>query len=381
MFIGVPKEIKVHEYRVGLTPDSAREFIAHGHKVVVESKAGAGINKSDDDYRAVGASIAADAAEVFATAEMIVKVKEPQAAERKMLRPGQILFTYLHLAPDPDQTRDLVQSGAIAIAYETVTDDQGGLPLLAPMSQVAGRLSIQAGAYCLERAHGGKGILLGGVPGVAAAKVVILGGGVVGENAIMLALGMGADVTVLDRKVDVLGRLSRQFGSALRTVYSTRAAIEEYVLSSDMVIGAVLVVGAEAPKLVTAQMVEAMKPGSVLVDVAIDQGGCFETSHPTTHADPTYVVDDIVHYCVANMPGAVPITSTYALNNVTLPYALALADKGYKRALSDNPNFRNGLNVCDGKVTYRAVADELNYQFVDPATLLRTHSPEETTAA
>ena len=381
MFIGVPKEIKVHEYRVGLTPYSVREFIAHGHKVVVETKAGAGINKSDDDYRAVGASIAADAAEVFSTAEMIVKVKEPQAAERKMLRPGQTLFTYLHLAPDPEQTRDLVQSGAIAIAYETVTDDQGGLPLLAPMSQVAGRLSIQAGASCLERAHGGKGILLGGVPGVAAAKVVILGGGVVGENAIMLALGMGADVTVLDRKVDVLGRLSRQFGSALRTVYSTRAAIEEYVLASDMVIGAVLVVGAEAPKLVTAQMVEAMKPGSVLVDVAIDQGGCFETSHPTTHADPTFIIDEIVHYCVANMPGAVPITSTYALNNVTLPYALALADKGYKRALLDNPNFRNGLNVCDGKVTYRAVADELGYEFVDPATLLRTHSPKETTAA
>jgi alanine dehydrogenase len=370
MLIGVPKEIKVHEYRVGLTPDSAREFISHGHKVIVQSNAGAGINKSDDDYGAVGADIVGDAAEVFAKAEMIVKVKEPQAPERQMLRSGQILFTYLHLAPDPEQTRDLVKSGAICIAYETVTDDQGGLPLLAPMSQVAGRLSIQAGAFCLERAHGGKGILLGGVPGVAAAKVVIIGGGVVGENAIMMALGMGAEVTVLDRTIDVLGRLSRQFGPALRTVYSTRAAIEEYVLAADMVIGAVLVVGAEAPKLVSAAMVRAMKPGSVLVDVAIDQGGCFETSRPTTHADPTYLVDGIVHYCVANMPGAVPITSTYALNNVTLPYALALADKGYKRALLENPDFRNGLNVCDGKVTYRAVADELGYEFVDAATLL-----------
>jgi alanine dehydrogenase len=371
MLIGVPKEIKVHEYRVGLTPDSVREFTSHGHRVIVESNAGAGINSSDDDYKAVGAEIAGDAAEVFAKAEMVVKVKEPQAPERKMLRPGQILFTYLHLAPDPEQTRDLVESGAICIAYETVTDDQGGLPLLAPMSQVAGRLSIQAGAFCLERAHGGKGILLGGVPGVAPAKVVIIGGGVVGENAIMMALGMGAEVTVLDRKVDVLGRLSRQFGPALRTVYSTRAATEEYVLAADMVIGAVLVVGAEAPKLVSAEMVRAMKPGSVLVDVAIDQGGCFETSRPTTHADPTYVVDGIVHYCVANMPGAVPITSTYALNNVTLPYALALADKGYVRALLENPDFRNGLNVCDGKVTYRAVADDLGYEFVDPATLLQ----------
>jgi alanine dehydrogenase len=380
MLIGVPKEIKVHEYRVGLTPDSAREFISHGHKVIVQSNAGAGINKSDDDYRAVGADIVGDAAEVFAKAEMIVKVKEPQAPERQMLRPGQILFTYLHLAPDPEQTRDLVKSGAICIAYETVTDDQGGLPLLAPMSQVAGRLSIQAGAFCLERAHGGKGILLGGVPGVAAAKVVIIGGGVVGENAIMMALGMGAEVTVLDRTVDVLGRLSRRFGSALRTVYSTRAAIEEYVLAADMVIGAVLVVGAEAPKLVSAAMVRAMKPGSVLVDVAIDQGGCFETSRPTTHADPTYLVDGIVHYCVANMPGAVPITSTYALNNVTLPYALALADKGYKRALLENPDFRNGLNVCDGKVTYRAVADELGYEFVDAATLLQSHAPRAVTA-
>jgi alanine dehydrogenase len=381
MLIGVPKEIKVHEYRVGLTPDSVREFTSHGHRVIVESNAGAGISNSDNDYKAVGAEIAGDAAEVFAKADMIVKVKEPQATERKMLRPGQILFTYLHLAPDPEQTRDLVESGAICIAYETVTNDQGGLPLLAPMSQVAGRLSIQAGAFCLERAHGGKGILLGGVPGVAPAKVVIIGGGVVGENAIMMALGMGADVTVLDRKVDVLGRLSRQFGPALRTVYSTRAALEEYVIGADMVIGAVLVVGAEAPKLVSAKMVTAMKPGSVLVDVAIDQGGCFETSHPTTHADPTYVVDGIVHYCVANMPGAVPITSTYALNNVTLPYALALADKGYVRALLENPDFRNGLNVCEGKVTYRAVADDLGYEFVDPATLLQGVAPRVVTAA
>jgi alanine dehydrogenase len=381
MLIGVPKEIKVHEYRVGLTPDSVREFTSHGHRVIVETNAGAGISNSDNDYKAVGAEIAADAAEVFAKADMVVKVKEPQAPERKMLRPGQILFTYLHLAPDPEQTRDLVESGAICIAYETVTDDEGGLPLLAPMSQVAGRLSIQAGAFCLERAHGGKGILLGGVPGVAPAKVVIIGGGVVGENAIMMALGMGADVTVLDRKVDVLGRLSRQFGPALRTVYSTRAAIEEYVIGADMVIGAVLVVGAEAPKLVSAEMVRAMKPGSVLVDIAIDQGGCFETSHPTTHADPTYVVDGIVHYCVANMPGAVPITSTYALNNVTLPYALALADKGYVRALLENPDFRNGLNVCEGKVTYRAVADDLGYEFVDPVTLLQGVAPRVVTAA
>jgi alanine dehydrogenase len=302
---------------------------------------------------------------------MIVKVKEPQAVERKMLREGQILFTYLHLAPDPEQTRDLVDSGAICIAYETVTDGAGGLPLLAPMSQVAGRLSIQAGAWCLERARGGRGILMGGVPGVAPAKVVVLGGGVVGENAIMMALGMGADVAVLDRKVDVLSRLSRQFGPALKTVYSTQAALEAYVLDADLVIGAVLVAGAEAPKLVRAPMLKEMKRGTVLVDVAIDQGGCFETSRPTTHADPIYIVDGIVHYCVANMPGAVPSTSTYALNNVTLPYGLALADKGYARALLDNPNFREGLNVCFGKVTYRAVADDLGYDYTDPATLLQ----------
>ena len=370
MLIGVPKEIKVHEYRVGLTPDGVREFVAHGHDVIVETGAGAGIGRSDSDYSAVGARIAGAAAEIFDRAEMIIKVKEPQAPERKMLKPEQILFTYLHLAPDPDQTRDLVEGGAVCIAYETVVDGNGGLPLLAPMSQVAGRLSIQAGAYALERAHGGKGVLLGGVPGVAPAKVVVIGGGVVGENAIMMALGMGADVTVLDKKVDVLGRLSGRFGSALKTVYATKASLEQYVLEADLAVGAVLVVGAEAPKLVTADMVRRMRRGSVLVDVAIDQGGCFETSKPTTHAEPIYVVDDVVHYCVANMPGAVPSTSTYALNNVTLPYALALADKGYRDALLENPNFREGLNVCRGQVTHQAVAHDLGYAYVDPATAL-----------
>ncbi|MCP5195623.1 MAG: alanine dehydrogenase [Gammaproteobacteria bacterium] len=370
MLIGVPKEIKVHEYRVGLTPDSVREFTVHGHRVLVETNAGVGIGSSDDDYRAAGAQIAATPAEIFAQADMIVKVKEPQVVERQMLRPGQILFTYLHLAPDPDQTRDLVNSGAVCIAYETVTDGQGGLPLLAPMSQVAGRLSIQAGAAALERAKGGRGILLGGVPGVAPAKVVVIGGGVVGENAIYMALGMAADVTVLDHNVGVLARLAYRFGAALKTVYSTKASLEDYVLQADLVIGGVLVAGAEAPKLVTRDMVRRMKSGAVLVDVAIDQGGCFETSHPTTHAEPTYVVDDVVHYCVANMPGAVPNTSTYALNNVTLPYALALADKGYQKALLDNPNFLAGLNVCQGKVTYKAVADDLGYEYVEPRIAL-----------
>ncbi len=370
MRIGVPKEIKVHEYRVGLTPDSVREFTAHGHQVLVETQAGAGIGSSDDDYRAAGAEIAATPADVFSQTEMIVKVKEPQAVERRMLRPGQILFTYLHLAPDPDQTRDLVNSGAICIAYETVTDGHGGLPLLAPMSQVAGRLSIQAGASALERAKGGRGILLGGVPGVAPAKVVVIGGGVVGENAIYMALGMAADVTVLDRNVEVLARLARRFGAALKTVYSTKASLEDYVLQADLVVGGVLVAGAEAPKLVTRDMVRRMKPGSVLVDVAIDQGGCFETSHPTTHAEPTYVVDGVVHYCVANMPGAVPNTSTYALNNVTLPYALMLADQGYRKALLENANFLEGLNVCGGQVTYKAVADDLGYEYVDPRAVL-----------
>jgi alanine dehydrogenase len=371
MNVGVPKEIKNHEYRVGLTPDSVRELVAHGHRVTVEAQAGAGIGCTDEAYRAAGAHIAASAEEVFDRAELVVKVKEPQPGERRMLREGQLLFTYLHLAPDPEQGKDLVRSGAVCIAYETVTDGNGGLPLLAPMSQVAGRMSIQAGAHCLERAHGGKGILLGGVPGVPPARVVVIGGGVVGENAIHMALGMAAQVAVLDRNVDVLGRLARRFGPALTTVYSNKAALEEYVLGADLVIGAVLVVGAGAPKLVTREVVRRMKPGSVLVDVAIDQGGCFETSRPTTHAEPTFVVDGVVHYCVANMPGAVPRTSTYALNNVTLPYALALADKGYQAALLENPSFRLGLNVCRGAVTHKAVAEHLGYEYVDPARALR----------
>jgi alanine dehydrogenase len=370
MLIGVPKEIKNHEYRVGLTPASVQEFKAHGHDIIVESLAGAGIGASDDDYRAAGAAVVDSAEEVFARAEMVVKVKEPQAAERGMLRADQLLFTYLHLAPDPEQTRDLVASGATCIAYETVGDGQGGLPLLAPMSQVAGRLSIQAGAHCLEKAHAGRGILLGGVPGVAPAAVTVIGGGVVGEHAIQMALGMGADVTVLDRDVEVLNRLSRQYGTALKTLYSTRASLESSVLASDLVVGAVLVKGAAAPKLVTREMLSRMRPGSVLVDVAIDQGGCFETSKATTHADPYYVVDGVVHYCVANMPGAVPYTSTHALNNATLPYALMLADKGYRQALSESPEFMAGLNVYQGKVTCEAVARDLDYDYHDPRVLI-----------
>ncbi len=370
MRIGVPREIKNHEYRVGLTPDSVREFVAHGHAVVVERDAGAGIGCTDEAYRQAGAEITDNAAGVFAAADMIVKVKEPQAAERAMLREGQILYTYLHLAPDAAQTRDLVASGAVCIAYETVTDDNGGLPLLAPMSQVAGRMSIQAGAHCLERAQGGAGVLLGGVPGVPAARVVVLGGGVVGENAIHMALGMAADVTVLDRNVNVLDRLSKRFGAGLRTVYSTRTTVEQHVLDADLTVGAVLVAGAAAPKLVTAEMVRRMKPGAVLVDVAIDQGGCFETSRATTHAEPTYMIDGVVHYCVANMPGAVPRTSTFALNNVTLPFGLALADRGWRRALLENPHLRDGLNVCQGKVTCEAVAHDLGYDFTDARSAL-----------
>ncbi len=370
MLIGVPKEIKNNEFRVGMTPTSVREAIAHGHQVIVETNAGVGIGRSDDDYRAQGVEITDTAEEIFARADMIVKVKEPQASERKQLREQQILFTYLHLAPDPEQTKDLVDSGAICIAYETVTDAKGRLPLLAPMSQVAGRMSVQAGAHCLERAQGGQGILIGGVPGVAAAKVVVIGGGVVGENAIQMAVGVGADVTVLDRNLDVLNHLAERFGPALSTMYSTSAALEQTVLESDLVIGGVLVKGAVAPKLVTRAMVAGMKAGSVLVDVAIDQGGCFETSKATTHADPTFVVDEVVHYCVANMPGAMPRTSTHALNNATLPYTLMLADRGYKDALLSSEHFLNGLNVINGKITEEAVARDLNYEYVPPRDAL-----------
>ena len=370
MRIGVPKEIKVLENRVGLVPGSVREAVVHGHEVIVEHNAGLGIGMDDDAYAKAGATIAATAAELFAAAEMIVKVKEPQAVERKMLRSGQILFTYLHLAPDPEQTRDLVASGAVCIAYETVTSPTGGLPLLAPMSEVAGRMSIQAGAYYLEKPHGGLGVLLGGVPGVDPAKVVILGGGVVGTHAIHIALGMGADVWVLDRNTEVLRALWRQFGRPLNTVFSTQDAIERHVVAADLVVGGVLIPGASAPKLVSAALVRQMKPGSVIVDVAIDQGGCFETSHATTHADPVYVVDGVTHYCVANMPGGVPRTSTFALNNATLPFVLALADKGWQRALADDVHLTNGLNVAFGKVTCRPVAEALGYAFTEPAAVM-----------
>ncbi|MDX2344985.1 MAG: alanine dehydrogenase [Acidimicrobiia bacterium] len=370
MIVGVPKEIKVAELRVGLKPPSIRELVRHGQEVIVESGAGFGVGVADTDYEAAGATIISSAADIFATADMVVKVKEPQPQERAMLRKNQILFTYLHLAPDPDQAKDLVASGAICIAYETVTDNNGGLPLLAPMSRVAGRLSVQAGATALESVHGGSGILLGGIAGVAPANVVVIGGGVVGENAIDVALGMGANVTLLDNNVDVLDKLGRHFGPALTTIYSTATALDEEVIDADLVIGAVLVKGARAPKLVTADMVPRMRPGSVLVDVAIDQGGCFETSHPTTHTEPTYIVDDTVHYCVANMPGAVPKTSTAALNTVTLPRALALATKGVRQALTDDPHLRNGLNVCGGLVTDKAVASELGYEYTDPMDAL-----------
>jgi len=370
MLIGVPKEIKVHEYRVGLTPTNVRELIAHGHKVIVQQMAGNGIGMKDDDYKKAGAEIVESPQEVFQRAEMIVKVKEPLAEERKRLRDGQILFTYLHLAPDPEQTRDLVESGATCIAYETVTQPGGGLPLLAPMSEVAGRLSIQAGAYFLEKAHGGHGVLLGGVPGVDPAKVVVIGGGTVGRHAIHIALGMGADVWVIDRNVDVLRSLWTQFDRPLNTVFSTRDAIERHCIEADLVIGGVLIPGAAAPKLVTAELVKKMKEGSVIVDVAIDQGGCCETSRPTTHDEPTYVVDGVIHYCVANMPGAVPKTSTHALNNATLPFAIALADKGWKRALAEDPHLMNGLNVYAGHVTHPAVAEDLDYDYVDPKSIV-----------
>jgi len=371
MRIGVPKEIKVLENRVGLTPESVREVVAHGHDVVVEHNAGQGIGMDDAAYERAGATVVGTPAEVFAGAQMVVKVKEPLAEERKLLKRGQVLFTYLHLAPDPEQAAELVRSGAVCIAYETVTSPTGGLPLLAPMSEVAGRMAVQAGAYYLEKPHGGLGVLLGGVPGVDPAKVVVLGGGVVGTHAIDIALGMGADVWVLDRNVDVLRRLWSQFGRPLNTVFSTRDAIERHVIAADLVIGGVLIPGAEAPRLVSRALVSKMKQGSVVVDVAIDQGGCFETSHPTTHADPVYVVDGVTHYCVANMPGGVPRTSTFALNNATLPFVLALADKGWKRALDEDRHLRNGLNVAFGKVTCKPVADALGYSYTDAAMMLQ----------
>jgi alanine dehydrogenase len=363
MRIGVPREIKVHEYRVGLTPAGVGELKAQGHEVLIQTQAGVAIGLSDDMYRAAGAQIVGSASDVFAQAEMVIKVKEPQPSETSMLREGQILFTYLHLAPDPEQTKALVESGCVAIAYETVTDGRGGLPLLAPMSEVAGRMSIQAGAHAMEKAQGGNGVLLGGVPGVAPANVVVIGGGVVGYNAARIAVGMGANVTILDRSISRLGWLDTTFDGRLTTLFSTRDAVESCVREADLVIGAVLVPGAAAPKLVTRQMLKGMKPGAVIVDVAIDQGGCFETSKPTTHQQPTYVVDGIVHYCVANMPGGVARTSTFALTNATLPFALALANKGYRKALLDDANLREGLNVHLGQVTYKAVAETLGYAY------------------
>lgn len=370
MRVGTVREIKNHEYRVGLTPESARELVAHGHEVWVETGAGTGIGASDADYLAAGAVIQTDAKTVFDGCEMIVKVKEPQAVERAMLRKGQILYTYLHLAPDPEQTADLVKSGVTAIAYETVTGAGNTLPLLKPMSQVAGRMAIQAGATALEKANGGRGVLLGGVPGVLPGKVVVIGGGVVGVNAAQMAVGLGADVTILDRDPDVLERLDNHFEGRARTLFSGKAALASLVAEADLVIGAVLIPGAAAPKLVTRDMLATMKPGAVLVDVAIDQGGCFETSHATTHAEPTYIVDGVVHYCVANMPGAVARTSTYALNNVTLPHALRIANMGWQAALRADRNLAAGLNVHEGKVTYEAVARELGYAYVPVADVL-----------
>ena len=363
MLIGVPKEIKVHEYRVGMTPSSVREAIDHGHKVIVETHAGGGIGASDDDYRRVGAEVVGDAADVFARAEMIVKVKEPQAVERKRLREGQVLFTYLHLAPDPEQARDLLDSGAICIAYETVTARNGGLPLLAPMSEVAGRLAVQAGARSLEKSAGGMGTLLGGVPGVSPGRVLIVGAGMVGTNAAQMAVGTGAQVVVIDKSLDALRRIDAMFNGRALTLFSNRDNIEREVLRADLVISGVLIPGAAAPKLITKAMLPRMKPGSVIVDVAIDQGGSVETSRPTTHADPTYVVDGVVHYMVANMPGAVPRTSTYALNNATLPFTLALADKGWRKALIDDPHLKAGLNIAAGRVTYEEVANALNLKY------------------
>ena len=370
MRIGVPKEIKNHEYRVGMTPPGVHELTTHGHQVMVETNAGHQIGIDDADYAAVGATIAANAEHVFAGADMIVKVKEPQPQEIRMLRENQILFTYLHLAPDPDQTKGLLDSGAVGIAYETVTDTRGGLPLLAPMSEVAGRMSVQAGANGLEIERGGRGVLLGGVPGVPHGNVVIIGGGVVGTNATFIATGMGAGVTVLDTSQRRMAAIDFQFQSLITTLYSTTHSIEEAVLNADLVISAVLLPGAETPKLVTRDMVKEMKRGSVIVDVAIDQGGCFETSRPTSHSDPYYIEEGVVHYCVTNMPGAVARTSTFALNNATLPFIVTLANKGVKDALLSDAHLLNGLNVCHGKLTHAAVADAQSRDHTDPLEAL-----------
>jgi alanine dehydrogenase len=372
MKIGCPTEIKPQEFRVGMTPDAAREAVAHGHEVIIQAGAGNGAGFSDADYRAAGAAVLDTAEEIFASADMIVKVKEPQAAERKMLREGQLLFTYLHLAPDPEQTKDLLASGCTAIAYETVTDAHGGLPLLAPMSEVAGRLAPQVGAWTLQKANGGRGVLMGGVPGVAPARGVVIGGGVVGTHAAKIAAGMGADVTVLDRSLPRLKYLDDVFGGTFKNQYSTAGATAELVREADMVIGAVLIPGAEAPKLVSRAQLSEMKPGAALVDVAIDQGGCFETSRATTHADPIYEVDGIMHYCVANMPGAVARTSTQALGNATLPFLLNLADKGWKQACEEDPHLLNGLNVHAGQLTYYAVGKALGIDVVSPSLALKS---------
>lgn len=370
MLIGVPKEIKTHEYRVGLVPSSVRELVHHGHRVLVETGAGNGIGCADADYERAGAEIVPDAATVFARAEMIVKVKEPQPQEVEMLREGQVLFTYLHLAADRRLTEGLMQSGCVAIAYETVTDARGRLPLLAPMSEVAGRMSIQVGAHYLEKMNGGAGILLGGVPGVQAGRVVVIGGGVAGTNAIRVAMGMEAQVYVLDRSLSRLYELDLQFGAMLNTIYATVDAIETHVVMADLLIGAVLVPGHAAPKLISREMIRAMRPGSVFVDISIDQGGCSETSRPTTHADPVYVEEGVIHYCVTNMPGAVPRTSTFALNNATLPFVLALATKGWKQALLDDPHLADGLNVCHGRLVYQAIADDLGLPYTPRAAVL-----------
>jgi alanine dehydrogenase len=366
MRIGVPKEIKTHEYRVGLVPGSVREFTHRGHQVVVQSGAGAGIGFADAGYEAAGARVVPDAATVFAESDLVVKVKEPQPQEIALLRRGQVLFTYLHLAADKKQTEGLLRAGVTAIAYETVTDVRGGLPLLAPMSEVAGRMAIQVGAHCLEKEQGGAGILLGGVPGVSSAKVVILGGGVAGTNAARMAMGVEAYVTVIDKSLPRLYELDMQFGSQLHTLFATMENIEREVLAADLVVGAVLVPGAAAPRLVTRDMVRRMRAGSVLVDISIDQGGCFETSRPTTHADPTYVVDGVIHYCVTNMPGAVARTSTFALNNATLPFALGLAEKGWQKALTDDVHLRRGLNIHGGRITHAAVAEAVGLDYLPP---------------